>query len=184
MLCILSSSCRVLERGERIELLAHQTEELRNHAQMFQKQGKALRSNMWWQNMRMKIIVVLVVLLLVVVIFLLACFAGAVTAQHSLCAPATSLLLTTGLNTCYESAAACRTCINHCSFMQALCNLHCVGCFGGTCVAFACVCACRTNQVHQEAQPCTTVDNNLMQYSMLLGYCSSWSTGERLQLAP
>jgi hypothetical protein len=67
----------VLERGDRIELLVHQTEELRNHAQMFQKQGRALRSNIWWQNMRMKLIVVLVVLLLVVVIFLLACFAGA-----------------------------------------------------------------------------------------------------------
>ncbi|KAF6254046.1 R-SNARE protein, VAMP72-family [Scenedesmus sp. NREL 46B-D3] len=67
---------KVLERGERIELLVHQTEELRNHAQTFQKQGRALRSNMWWQNMRMKVIVVLVVLLLAVVIFLLACFAG------------------------------------------------------------------------------------------------------------
>jgi vesicle-associated membrane protein 7 len=93
MVCILSSSRRVLERGERIELLVDKTEELRNHAQMFQKQGKALRSNMWWQNMRMKIIVVLVVLLLVVVIFLLACFAGAVTVQHVLCASAASSCL-------------------------------------------------------------------------------------------
>lgn len=76
---------RVLERGERIELLVHQTEELRNHAQMFQKQGRALRSNMWWQNMRIKLIVVLVVLLLVVVIFLLACFAGEETKTAVIC---------------------------------------------------------------------------------------------------
>lgn len=66
----------MLERGERIELLVHQTEELRHHAQLFQKNGRQLRQSMWWQNMRMKIIVVLVVLLLAVVIFLLACFAG------------------------------------------------------------------------------------------------------------
>lgn len=45
-------------------------------AQIFQKQGKQLRSRMWWQNLRMKIIVAVAVLLLAVVIFLLACFAG------------------------------------------------------------------------------------------------------------
>jgi hypothetical protein len=32
--------------------------------------------------------------------------------------------------------------------------------------------------VHQEAQPCTTVDGNLVQYSILLGYWRSWSTRE------
>eukprot|EP00878_Enallax_costatus_P007194 GHUV01007538.1.p1 GENE.GHUV01007538.1~~GHUV01007538.1.p1 ORF type:complete len:223 (+),score=61.72 GHUV01007538.1:317-985(+) len=67
---------KVLERGERIELLVDKTDELRNHAHMFQKQGQQLRKRMWWENMRMKLIVVLVVLLLAVVIFLLACFAG------------------------------------------------------------------------------------------------------------
>eukprot|EP00775_Hariotina_reticulata_P008911 gene8911-9088_t len=67
---------KVLQRGERIELLVEKTDDLRNQAQMFQKQGKQLRSRMWWQNLRMKIIVVIGVLLLAVVIFLLACFAS------------------------------------------------------------------------------------------------------------
>jgi hypothetical protein len=67
---------QVLERGERIQVLVDKTDELRAHAARFQKQGRALRSNMWWANVRMKVIVVAVVLLLAVVIFLLACFAG------------------------------------------------------------------------------------------------------------
>lgn len=66
----------MLERGERIQVLVDKTDELRAHAARFQKQGRALRSNMWWANVRMKVIVVAVVLLLAVVIFLLACFAG------------------------------------------------------------------------------------------------------------
>eukprot|EP00877_Chromochloris_zofingiensis_P007989 jgi/Chrzof1/3443/Cz12g25180.t1 len=67
---------KVLERGERIELLVDKTDDLRFQAEKFQKSGRQLRNKMWWANLKMKIIVVLVVLLAAVVIFLLACFAG------------------------------------------------------------------------------------------------------------
>lgn len=65
----------VLERGEKIELLVDKTDNLRFQADKFHKTGKQLRSKMWWQNMRMKIIIVIVVIVLILVIFLLACFA-------------------------------------------------------------------------------------------------------------
>lgn len=67
---------KVLARGEKIELLVDKCDDLQHQAQTFHKQGKQLRSKMWWQNFRMKIIVAFAVVLLAVVIFLLACFAG------------------------------------------------------------------------------------------------------------
>jgi len=68
---------KVLERGEKIELLVDKTDNLRFQADKFHKTGKQLRSKMWWQNMRLKITIVVVVLVLILVIFLLACFAPA-----------------------------------------------------------------------------------------------------------
>jgi len=67
---------QVLVRGERLDVLVDRTDDLRDQAAKFQRQGTQLRKKMWWQNFRMQIIVVGVVLLLVVVIFLLACFTG------------------------------------------------------------------------------------------------------------
>lgn len=67
---------QVLARGEKIELLVDKCDDLQQQAHAFEKKGKQLRSRMWWQNTKMKIVVVFAVLLLAVVIFLLACFAG------------------------------------------------------------------------------------------------------------
>jgi len=67
---------RVLERGEKIELLVDKTDNLRFQADKFHKTGRQLRSKMWWQNMKMKILVVLVILILIFVIFLIVCFSG------------------------------------------------------------------------------------------------------------
>ncbi|GFR41750.1 hypothetical protein Agub_g2505 [Astrephomene gubernaculifera] len=67
---------KVLERGERIELLVDKTDDLRNQAEQFQRKGRQLRRQMWWQNCRMKLVVLAAVLLLGLVIFLLVCFSG------------------------------------------------------------------------------------------------------------
>lgn len=67
---------RVLERGEKIDLLVDRTDDLRNQAEAFQKKGRQLRNKMWWQNCRMKLILFGAVLLLGLVIFLLVCFTG------------------------------------------------------------------------------------------------------------
>ncbi|KXZ50451.1 VAM2/VAMP72 protein [Gonium pectorale] len=67
---------KVLERGEKIELLVDKTDELRNQAEQFQRKGRQLRNKMWWQNCRMKLLVLFAVLLLGVIIFVLVCFSG------------------------------------------------------------------------------------------------------------
>ncbi|KAK9867853.1 hypothetical protein WJX84_009201 [Apatococcus fuscideae] len=67
---------KVLERGEKIELLVDKTDNLRFQADKFHKTGKQLRSKMWWQNFKMKVIIVIVVLVLIFVIFLIICFSG------------------------------------------------------------------------------------------------------------
>jgi vesicle-associated membrane protein 7 len=67
---------RVLERGEKIELLVDKTDNLRFQADKFHKTGRQLRSKMWWQNMKMKLIVVLIVLVLIFIIFVIVCFSG------------------------------------------------------------------------------------------------------------
>lgn len=51
---------KVLDRGEKLELLVDKTENLRYQADQFQKGGKALRNKMWWQNMKMKLMVAVI----------------------------------------------------------------------------------------------------------------------------
>ena len=86
---------KVLDRGEKLELLVDKTENLRYQADQFQKGGKALRNKMWWQNVKMKLMVALIVSIVIVVrmpvrtaymhalpdalrqiIFCFACFSG------------------------------------------------------------------------------------------------------------
>mmetsp|Transcript_30779 Transcript_30779/g.68203 ORF Transcript_30779/g.68203 Transcript_30779/m.68203 type:complete len:253 (+) Transcript_30779:119-877(+) len=67
---------KVLERGDKIELLVDKTDALQNHAEQFQKKGRQLRRHMCWNNFKMKLIVIFALLLLGVVIFLLVCFSG------------------------------------------------------------------------------------------------------------
>ncbi|BFZ60082.1 hypothetical protein YB2330_001104 [Saitoella coloradoensis] len=44
---------RVLERGERIDLLVNKTDQLNNQAFQFRKRSTALRRRMWWKSTRM-----------------------------------------------------------------------------------------------------------------------------------
>eukprot|EP00793_Prasinoderma_coloniale_P003397 PRCOL_00006633-RA len=64
---------KVLDRGEKIELLVDKTENLRTQADAFQRTGRRLRSKMWWQNLKMKLIVALILLTVIFVIFMIAC---------------------------------------------------------------------------------------------------------------
>ncbi|KAF3575439.1 hypothetical protein DY000_02029794, partial [Brassica cretica] len=48
---------KVLDRGEKIELLVDKTENLRSQAQDFRTQGTKIRRKMWWENMKIKLIV-------------------------------------------------------------------------------------------------------------------------------
>lgn len=61
---------RVLERGERIDLLVDKTDRLGGSARDFRVRSRGLRRRMWWKNVR------LMALLGVVVVFLLYLFIG------------------------------------------------------------------------------------------------------------
>ncbi|KAI9705418.1 MAG: hypothetical protein M1836_006173 [Candelina mexicana] len=61
---------RVLERGERIDLLVNKTDRLGGSAHDFRVRSRGLRRKMWWKNVK------LMVLLVVVVIFLTYLFIG------------------------------------------------------------------------------------------------------------
>eukprot|EP00249_Psilotum_nudum_P005070 c18547_g1_i1 orf=407-1072(-) len=64
---------KVLDRGEKIELLVDKTENLRFQADNFQKQGKQLRRKMWLQNMKVKLVVLGIVIILILIIWLSVC---------------------------------------------------------------------------------------------------------------
>ncbi|GIJ92068.1 hypothetical protein Asppvi_011043 [Aspergillus pseudoviridinutans] len=61
---------RVLERGERIDLLVDKTDRLGGSAHDFRVRSRGLRRRMWWKNIK------LMVLLAVVVVFLVYLFVG------------------------------------------------------------------------------------------------------------
>lgn len=64
---------KVLDRGEKIELLVDKTENLRSQAQDFRTQGTKIRRKMWWQNMKMKLIVFAIIVALILIIILSVC---------------------------------------------------------------------------------------------------------------
>ena len=61
---------RVLERGERIDLLVDKTDRLGGSAHEFRMRSRGLRRRMWWKNVK------LMALLVVVVVFLIYLFVG------------------------------------------------------------------------------------------------------------
>ncbi|XP_059653010.1 putative vesicle-associated membrane protein 726 [Cornus florida] len=64
---------KVLDRGEKIELLVDKTENLRSQAQDFRQQGTKIRRKMWIQNMKIKLIVIGIVVALILIIFMSIC---------------------------------------------------------------------------------------------------------------
>uniref|UniRef100_A0A1D1ZKI5 Vesicle-associated membrane protein 727 n=1 Tax=Anthurium amnicola TaxID=1678845 RepID=A0A1D1ZKI5_9ARAE len=64
---------KVLDRGEKIELLVDKTESLQFQADSFQRQGRQLRRKMWLQNLRLKLMVAGACLALILIVWLMAC---------------------------------------------------------------------------------------------------------------
>lgn len=64
---------KVLDRGEKIELLVDKTENLHNQAQDFRNTGTQLRRKMWLQNMKIKLIVLGIIIALILIIVLSVC---------------------------------------------------------------------------------------------------------------
>ncbi|CAN0915708.1 Putative vesicle-associated membrane protein 726 [Linum grandiflorum] len=64
---------KVLDRGEKIELLVDKTDNLRLQAQDFKQQGTKIKRKMWYENMKMKLIVFGIFAALVLLIWLSIC---------------------------------------------------------------------------------------------------------------
>ncbi|KAM7258664.1 hypothetical protein ACFE04_014405 [Oxalis oulophora] len=64
---------KVLDRGEKIELLVDKTENLHQQAQDFRSTGTKIRRKMWLQNMKIKLIVLAILIALILIIVLSAC---------------------------------------------------------------------------------------------------------------
>ncbi|XP_060180290.1 putative vesicle-associated membrane protein 726 isoform X1 [Lycium barbarum] len=64
---------KVLDRGEKIELLVDKTENLRSQAQDFRQQGTKIRRKLWYENMKIKLIVLGIIIALILIIVLSVC---------------------------------------------------------------------------------------------------------------
>ncbi|GAV79736.1 LOW QUALITY PROTEIN: Synaptobrevin domain-containing protein, partial [Cephalotus follicularis] len=64
---------KVLDRGEKIELLVDKIENLRSQAKDFRQQGTQMRRKMWFQNMKIELIVLGILVALILIIVLSAC---------------------------------------------------------------------------------------------------------------
>ncbi|KAL1548363.1 vesicle-associated membrane protein 721-like protein [Salvia divinorum] len=64
---------KVLDRGEKIELLVDKTEDLRSQAQDFKAKGTKLKRNMWFENMKIKLIVLGLLILIALIIWVSVC---------------------------------------------------------------------------------------------------------------
>ncbi|XP_047332111.1 putative vesicle-associated membrane protein 726 [Impatiens glandulifera] len=64
---------KVLDRGEKIELLVDKTDDLRSQAQDFRTQGTKMKRKMWLDNMKIKLAVFGIVVAIVLIIFFSAC---------------------------------------------------------------------------------------------------------------
>eukprot|EP00963_Diacronema_lutheri_P005634 scaffold435_cov342-Pavlova_lutheri.AAC.24 len=67
---------RVLDRGEKIELLVDKTETLRYQADTFQKSGRQLRRAMCRQNMKIKLVILAIFIMIGLVLFFVICYGG------------------------------------------------------------------------------------------------------------
>ena len=64
---------KVIERGERIELLVEKSEVLDQHAFKFRREAVKLKRRMWWKNVKWWIIIAIVLTLVIYLILALSC---------------------------------------------------------------------------------------------------------------
>ena len=64
---------RVLERGERIDLLVDKTDRLGEGARDFRVRSRGLRRRMWWKNVKLMVLVGVVIIFLVYLFVGMAC---------------------------------------------------------------------------------------------------------------
>ena len=64
---------KILERGERIEILVDKTDSLNQSAFAFKKRSTAIRRTMWWKNAKLMIMLVLLIFVLIYFFVCIGC---------------------------------------------------------------------------------------------------------------
>jgi len=64
---------KVLERGEKIELLVDKTEVLDQHAFKFKKQSRNLKNKLWWKNIKLWILIIVILAAIIYIILAASC---------------------------------------------------------------------------------------------------------------
>jgi vesicle-associated membrane protein 7 len=64
---------RVLERGDRIDLLVDKTDRLGGSARDFRVRSRGLRRRMWWKNVKLMVLLCVVVLFLIYLLVGMGC---------------------------------------------------------------------------------------------------------------
>jgi len=70
---VMESIEKVLDRGEKIELLVHKSDQLDDQARKFNRHSKKLKYRMMWKNIKMTLLLVLVLLVVVWLISSMIC---------------------------------------------------------------------------------------------------------------
>ncbi|KAI9145974.1 synaptobrevin [Paraphysoderma sedebokerense] len=59
---------KVMERGEKLDSLANKTEDLQQSSMQFKKGATKVRKQMWWKDMKLRLMIAAVVILLIIII--------------------------------------------------------------------------------------------------------------------
>ncbi|GAA0152286.1 hypothetical protein Leryth_012093 [Lithospermum erythrorhizon] len=64
---------KVLDRGDRLELLVDKTADMQGNTFRFRKQTRRLRSAVWWRNVKLTVALIVLLLVIVYVVLAFAC---------------------------------------------------------------------------------------------------------------
>ncbi|KAJ8484889.1 hypothetical protein OPV22_017374 [Ensete ventricosum] len=64
---------KVLERGERLELLVDKTANMQGNTIRFRKQARRFRNTIWWRNVKLTVALILLILIIIYVVLAFVC---------------------------------------------------------------------------------------------------------------
>ncbi|KAM0933900.1 putative Longin domain, v-SNARE, coiled-coil domain-containing protein [Dioscorea sansibarensis] len=64
---------KVLERGDRLELLVDKTTNMQGNTMRFRRQARRFRNTVWWRNVKLTVILILILLIIIYVVVAFAC---------------------------------------------------------------------------------------------------------------
>jgi len=70
---VVSNIEKLLERGQKIELLLEKSDQLNTQSFVMKKKSEKVKMVMWWKNMKITLIIVAIVIILIFVVFLSVC---------------------------------------------------------------------------------------------------------------